>query len=116
MRTWNRTALGNEPDQLLIGSPVNRTSGHANLDRIAMETDTFCTGRVGLDMHREDHTPLAVANDGPEGIHKKRSRQKMALTNSRMVRCMSESSVIGRATATSQARSGETPCLISVPA
>ena len=42
--------------------------------------------------------------------------QKMAFTNSRMLRCISGSSVIGRAIATSQARSVATPCRMSVPA
>ena len=42
--------------------------------------------------------------------------QKMALVNSRILRCISGSSVMGRAIATSQARSAGTPCWINVPA
>lgn len=116
MCAWNGTAAGDKTDQFIIGIAIMRRSRHANLERVAVDSDTFSSSGLGLDMHHEDRPTLTVSHDGMVGSHGNGDCQKMALTSSSIARCISASSVIGRTTATSQALAGGTPCLIKVPA
>gem|GEM_PF-6599258 len=71
IRTGNHATISNEADQLFVGSAANRTSRKADLQRIAVNADTFGTSSIGLDMHREDGATLLIPHDGMKGVHKR---------------------------------------------
>lgn len=63
------TAIGEKPDQFLVGGAVNGRSSDANFHGIAMDADAFGASRLGLDMHRDRHAAFAVLRDCQTGIH-----------------------------------------------
>jgi hypothetical protein len=67
--TGKGTAVGNEADQLFIGGTLERPGRDTDLDRIPVHSDTFCSRRVGLNMHGQEHTVLTVSYIHRQDVH-----------------------------------------------
>jgi len=63
------TPVGNEADQLFIGGTLDGPSRDTDLDRIPVHSDTFCSRRVRLNMHGEEHPVLTVSRIHRQDVH-----------------------------------------------